>query len=101
MASNQAKASIQIGGYECDWVETPPDDVKCQICFTVCRDPLQHGGIKGCGKIFCTSCITKHQEKRQDCPNCREKLTLFEDMRSKHYCIVHTYMYKDLLYMYI
>ncbi len=79
MAANQVKA----GGYDCNWVVEPPEDDKCQICLTLARDPLQHGGSKGCGKIFCTSCITKHQEKSQDCPNCREELSLFEDKRSK------------------
>ncbi len=90
MAANQ----VQTGGYECDWVESPPDDVKCQICLTVAKDPLQHSGDKGCGKIFCTSCITKHQKKSQDCPNCREQLTqsLFKDRRSKQYTALATNM---------
>ncbi len=78
-------ANVQIGGYECDWVEDPPDDVKCQICLTVARDPQQHGGNKGCGKIFCAVCIAAHQKNSQDCPNCKKQLTqsLFGDIKSK------------------
>ncbi len=78
MAANQ----VQTEGYECNWTEDPPDDLKCQICLMVAKDPQQHGGNKGCGKIFCNSCITVHQSNSRNCPNCREQLSLFEDKRS-------------------
>ncbi len=35
MAANQ----VQTGGYECNWTGDPPDDLKCQICLMVAKDP--------------------------------------------------------------
>ena len=79
MASNTANT----GGYDCKWVEDPPEDLKCLICLSVARDPQQHGN-GGCGKVFCQSCITEYQKKNNTCPNCRERLTTFSDAKSKY-----------------
>ena len=85
--TQQAKmtmASNQADGYDLDWVEEPPDDLQCQICFCVARDPQQHGNSM-CGKIFCTSCITKHVRVNDTaCPSCRRELNLFMDAKSKN-----------------
>ncbi len=83
MASNVAS------GYDLDWVEDPPDDLKCLICLCVARDPQQHPGDDSnpCGKVFCRECITKHKKTSDKCPNCRQCLTLFSDARSKIYKI--------------
>ena len=72
---------MELGGYDLHWVEDPPDDLKCQICLCVARDPQQHPGDDSnpCGKVFCSDCINKHQSKNTNCPNCRKELALFKD----------------------
>ncbi len=82
MASNLA--NISVGGYDLDWLEDPPDDLKCLICLGVARDPRQHPGddTNDCGKIFCHDCIIEYQKSETTCPNCRRDLTLFKDSRS-------------------
>ena len=79
MASNIANT----GGYDCKWVEDPPEDLKCQICLSVAKEPQQHGN-GGCGKVFCQSCITEYQKNNNTCPNCRKQLTTFKDERSEY-----------------
>ena len=73
------------GGYDYNWTEDPPDELKCSICLSVARDPKQHGG-DGCGKVFCTSCITEHQRVTStSCPVCGNTLChsrLFKDIKS-------------------
>ena len=76
MASN----ALNIGGYDCKFVEVPPVALKCLICLSVARDPQQHGD---CGKVFCNSCITEHKKISNDCPHCRQQLTTFNDGKSK------------------
>lgn len=80
--SVMAAITVPNGGYDCKWVETPPDELKCQICTVVARDPQQHGN-GGCGKVFCLTCITEYRKKNSTCPNCRNKLTTFKDERGK------------------
>ncbi|XP_064386091.1 TNF receptor-associated factor 3-like [Halichondria panicea] len=78
-------ASNSIGGYDLNWLEDPPDDLKCLICLCVARDPHQHPGdtTNECGKIFCHSCITEMNKKNETtCPNCRKNLTDFKDAKS-------------------
>ena len=73
--------SKETGGYDCKWVTTPPDELLCQICLCVARDPHQHGN-RGCGRVFCECCIAKHKRDHKNCPNCRKHLTTFGDERS-------------------
>ncbi len=77
-------------GYDLDWVEDPPDDLKCLICLYVARDPQQHPGdaTKQCGKVFCADCITEHRKISNKCPNCRQYVSVFQDSRSKTYKIL-------------
>ncbi len=67
------------------WVEAPPNELVCAICKDVATEPQQHGGPQGCGKVFCTTCITQSQHTRlgNTCPCCRQTLTLFQDTKSK------------------
>ncbi len=75
-------ANTSVGGYDLNWLEEPPDDLKCLICLEVAKDPYQHGGSL-CGKVFCNGCITEYQKHKTTCPNCRKDLSLFQDARSK------------------
>ncbi len=83
MASNLA--NISVGGYDLNWLEEPPDDLKCLICLCVARDPHQHPGddTNECGKVFCHGCIIEHKKNETTCPNCRKILTHFKDTKSK------------------
>ena len=83
MASNLT--NIDVGGYDLNWLEDPPDDLKCLICLCVARDPHQHPGdaTNECGAVFCHSCIIEHKKNETICPNCRKNLTHFKDAKSK------------------
>ena len=72
------------GGYDLDFIEEPPDELLCLICMFPAKDPLQNDC---CGKVFCTTCITKYREKKRECPNCRDTQgNPFKDRRGKFCC---------------
>ncbi len=85
-------ANTSVGGYDLNWLEEPPDDLKCLICLEVAKDPYQHGSSL-CGKVFCNGCITEYQKHKTTCPNCRKDLSLFQDARSKCKSIINLRMY--------
>lgn len=64
------------------FVEPCPDDLQCQICFSVARDPMV---TEDCGHLFCKSCIVLAMERKKECPLDRSPLTvaqLRKDIRS-------------------
>ncbi len=56
-----ASSSSSSGGYNCQFLQEPPDDLKCLICLCVAREPVQHGE-EGCGKIYCKECISLYKK---------------------------------------
>ncbi|XP_065917860.1 TNF receptor-associated factor family protein DDB_G0290965-like [Dysidea avara] len=66
------------GGYEYKFVDTPPDDVICQICQYPSREPYLS---VCCGHVFCKSCFERcvegsirssvNPEVKPVCPVCR------------------------------
>ena len=56
------------GGYECDLIEEPPDDLICPICLLPLRKPHL---ISCCGRKLCHSCVDRVQQAEQPCPCCR------------------------------
>ena len=63
-----AEAAATTGGYRYEFVEEPPDYVRCSICHLPSRDPYLSDC---CGSLFCYSCL---QEKAKSqfgatCPN--------------------------------
>ena len=61
-------AATTTGGYRYEFVEDPPDYVRCTICHLPSRDPYLSDC---CGSLFCYSCL---QEKAKSqfgatCPN--------------------------------
>ena len=69
------------GGYDYQFVEEPPHELKCVICLAVARQPQQHGE---CGKLFCSSCLAQHRQKNNKCPNCDLQLNTFYDGKSEY-----------------
>ena len=69
-----------FGGYDCSFLEEPPDDVICLICTTAARTPQQ---MDCCGKLYCLSCLTESRQYSNKCPNCRKDGRSFPDRRSE------------------
>ena len=65
----------QNGGFDFDFVTTPPDRLCCAICLHVLRDPHQ----TDCGHQFCLSCITKAYHQSRACPVCKKIYRIFRD----------------------
>ena len=61
----------------CKCLTEPPSELRCQICFEVARDPLQH---EVCGKLFCKECLEEYGRSKP-CPSCMKE--------SSHYCEDH------------
>ena len=58
----------QIGGYECNFVEDPPEYLVCSICICPFKEPHL---VSCCGKKFCVTCIKRVEYAGQPCPMCR------------------------------
>ena len=69
-------------GYECTFVEEPPDDLICLICTFVARDPQQ---LTCCGRVFCCGCLARHRSTSPKCPNCSRMISNFPDSRSERH----------------
>ena len=68
----------QNGGFDLDFVTTPPKHLCCAICLHVLRDPHQ----TNCGHHFCLSCITKAYQQSHACPVCKEPYSsIFRDKK--------------------
>ena len=81
-ALNGPMASIaaDLGGYDCDFLEPPPDALLCLICTFVAREPMQMGC---CGKLYCKHCLTENRKRSTACPNCRIQGNGFFDRKSE------------------
>lgn len=65
--------NMEIGGYDCLFLQDPPSDVICPICRLVARNPHQ---ASCCGKIYCNECFSQLQQRSKwlfRCANCREE----------------------------
>ena len=73
-----------IGGYDCHFIEDPPDELVCQICTLVALHPHQ---VSCCGRVFCKVCLEEYKRHTQcefskfQCPNCRKRTSSFHDRR--------------------
>lgn len=76
-----ASKTPHLGGQDFDFIEEPPDSLKCLICMMVVKEPWQHGE---CGRVYCRICIQEYKKVKDTCPNCRqENPSLFKDGRSR------------------
>ena len=76
----------EVGGYDCDFVETPPDELVCKICHFPARDPRQTNEC--CGQTFCAMCLGKYMDSKildnEQCPYCKTiPFTFMRDARAK------------------
>ena len=76
----------EVGGYDCDFVETPPDELVCKICHLPARDPQQTNVC--CGQTFCATCLGKYMDSKildnKQCPYCKTvPFTFMPDARTK------------------
>jgi len=68
------------GGYDCKFVDTPPDKLICQICLHVARISHQ---MPCCGRIYCKACLDTRKRLSNTCPNCRKTRRSFPDTRGE------------------
>ena len=83
-----SSVSSEVGGYDCDFVESPADDLLCKICHFPARDPQQTNTC--CGQTFCAMCLGKYMELKildnKQCPYCKTlPFTFMPDARTKRY----------------
>ena len=60
-------------GFECDFVEGPPDTFPqwdCPVCLFTVREPHQ---VECCGYSFCRGCIERVKRDNKPCPTCNER----------------------------
>ena len=69
-----------VGGYDYDFVTTPPDRLICKICHNPCREAHL---TSCCGAHFCRSCLQQVRWGRsvsKACPMCRaERFETFQN----------------------
>ena len=78
----------EVGGYDCDFVESPADDLLCKICQYPARDPQLTNEC--CGQTFCAMCLGKYMDSKildnKQCPYCKAvPFTFVCDARTKRY----------------
>ena len=63
--------AIPQGGFECQFVEKPPENVQyeCPVCQLVLREPYV---VDCCGQNFCRACIKRIQADEKPCPTCKQ-----------------------------
>ena len=79
----------EVGGYDCDFVESPADDLLCKICHFPAREPIL---VACCGYNFCSYCLQRHHQSRVNdsvnCPCChKEQVQCVLDRRTKRYVL--------------
>ena len=57
------------GGYDYEFIDSPPNALECSICLLTLRDPHV---ISCCGNHFCHTCIGHIQGDGKPCPLCNE-----------------------------
>ena len=66
-------------GYQCEFIDSVPEDFYCKKCTLVAR---QLTFTSCCGESYCHACITDIQEQDKPCPACeREAFTTVELMK--------------------
>ena len=64
-------------GYQCDFVDSVPEDYYCKMCSLVARRLTV---TSCCGEHYCHACITGTQQEDKPCPECGEESFNFLDL---------------------
>ena len=75
-----ASSTPKSGGYDCKFLDAPPDKLVCQICLLVSATPHQ---VTCCGRVYCQACHDEHKKRSRTCPNCRKRGQKFPDIRGE------------------
>ena len=67
--SKMAAPEHKKGGYDYEFVSSPPKSLECPVCLLTLRDPHV---ISCCGYEFCQVCIERVQRDSKPCPLCNE-----------------------------
>lgn len=73
---NSDQYSLPSGGYECEFVNDPPDHLECPVCLFPFKEPHL---LDCCGAKYCASCIQKVKDKDQPCPLCKQPFSTMVD----------------------
>ena len=68
-ASNDTCAPLVTGGYDCDFLDPPPESLQCPVCFLPFRDPSL---LSCCGANGCASCMSRIKAAGHPCPLCQQ-----------------------------
>ena len=61
--------NFEVKGYNCEFVNTPPEIFLCRVCSLYLREPQI---TECCGRNLCLPCIQKSQKADGACPFCKE-----------------------------
>ena len=64
------------GGYDCDFVEPPPESLQCPVCLLPFQDPHL---LSCCGHKGCACCIGRIKVSGHPCPICQQPFTTLLD----------------------
>ena len=76
-AGDDSCAPLVMGGYDCEFVDPPPDSLQCPVCLLPFRDPTL---LSCCGHKGCAWCIGRIKATGHPCPICQQP---FETMLEK------------------
>lgn len=62
--------SLPLGGYQFNFVESPPAHYECPVCLLILRDPHI---LSCCGKKICLSCVEPILSANKPCPLCQQE----------------------------
>ena len=70
-AVRRDRKKVNRGGYDCDFVEKPPEAIQtdCPVCLLILKEPCL---ISCCGHKFCRECIEQVTKDAKPCPLCNE-----------------------------
>ena len=68
-SAGMAWSSPSSGGYDYDFVDSPPNSLTCPVCLLPLRDPHL---VSCCGAKFCESCIGRVKAAGSPCPLCNQ-----------------------------
>ena len=80
-AQQEQPPQDERGGYECEFVEKPPEVLQtdCSVCLQILREPHI---VSCCGYSFCKTCVKLVQAKNKPCPLCvQSEFTILHDKR--------------------